>query len=301
MIDNRLRTRVHGAVVKEIRAIFQGAGFAEVVSTELQPIKTNPFIEQFEVKSSVYSGYLAQRSQLALILGAREFEKAYVLEKVFRGDSPSVRNRLLQFHYVQGVMPGDLASALEFHKEMIIRILIAGRVAAGDLNAQPSVTQKAYRVACSDIGKTDTVDLELEDQLKIVANCNSDLVYLTNKPVVLEPMQFDTRSTPEPQNFEVLAPFAGEIGSGMSIEINSAAFLSMFRSSAYRKALVYMGHPDVDTAIGPYADSLGGLSGSYVSVGFSLERVLQTILRVSDINEAVFLPSDAVGTLSSAH
>lgn len=278
--------RMNAAARREIRNIMHKMGFYEIQSPALEKGLTNPFSKQFKVQGASYEGYLTQRSNLSLVQAAAELSKVYSFDAVFRDDAPDLRNHLLEYHYLQAICPGKIEDA-----ESVVRDIFCAVAAAvgSDTSQWQNVDHVTHQDAHAIVNIGPSDDMNLDQQLELAARFGG-FVYLWDKPASLEPLQFNVRRDNPRHNFEVIANYAGEVGSGSELETNPDKAREAFKASHYRNAMIETACFNIDEIARPYFKSLGELRGDFISFGLSFERLLQAISGTQNINNVVDFP-----------
>jgi len=234
---------------------------------------------------NVFRGSLLESASFSLAQALIHFDQVFSLTPSFRIDEVRKPNCLSQFTYLEMHFKGNFEMAITQAEGLLAHardmFLADGGSCRSELEFDLPLRRLDFREAVSSIGSGVESDLELPDQLRIVENFGSKPVVVTNIPAHLKPFEFDIRGSDGiALNFDLLVPWAGEIGSGSELESDKEILFRLARNSPLLRGLMDIGEPEeaLDAYVG-----LVVTAGGQAQAGLSVERIAQFLNGATDI------------------
>lgn len=291
LVNQQLRT---------LRDVFTDAGCIEIVTPSLEPKGPIPFQSPIQVTLNGVDALLSVAPDPYLVSAAQSAERVFTIANAFRDDDPS-SNRLLEFRYAQAWLPGSLSDGMYLTERVFLAFLsevLTRRMLPADRLDEIQTLQAPFRRLCysdalSALGKQPNNKLVHDDHLQLCKLEGNRPIILIDFPPREEPSIFDAIHRKKNGDtvlayFELIAPYAGEVGSGRQIETDLAKLQAQFSSSAYVNELKLAGQSTAP--VDEYANLLQSFSGPLVATGVGLERMLQFFMGETTIENTVLFP-----------
>ncbi|MGN3708649.1 amino acid--tRNA ligase-related protein [Achromobacter xylosoxidans] len=217
--------------LRAMRSAFYKARFTEVLTPALEVITVRDTLAlETSLAGQTFALSISPDPWLEQCLSVKD--RVFSIAKAFREDSIDTV-RLAEFHYAQFWMYASLEDAmslLEFIFSKMFNELDTQLVLAGQSVPKPDFClpfpRMTYNDAALSIGKTSADKLNRDDYINICARHGSP-VFVLHFPPEHEPRLEDAVKLKEGsqellENFELIAPFAGEVGSGREVLVSAS-------------------------------------------------------------------------------
>jgi len=293
----KIRSTVFSSAVR----FFDENGFLYINTPKLTILGLESGAQLFEVNYFKKKVYLAQSPQLyKQMFAAGCFEKVYEIAPVFRAESSHTTRHLTEFTGIDFEMSfikdeTDVINITEsLLKYIIAEIKDKRKHELNILNVNLQIPDKIPRIEMNqmkqwlrdehnkDISEDDDLDSEAEKlSAKIIKDkLNSDVYFLTDFPFASRPFYTMKKGSKSTRSFDLV--YNGvELATGSQREHR----IEILKKQAQEKDINFK-------AMKEYADIFIYGCPPHGGVGMGLDRIIQQILNLSNVREAVLLPRD---------
>jgi aspartyl/asparaginyl-tRNA synthetase len=293
-----------GCQLQALRNKFSSSGFLEILPPHLEPYHPTPFARSLEVNISSNTdprqGILSIAPDPYLASALTLVDRAYCITSAFRNDRLPT-NQLLEFTYVQAWANGTLEEGIalleSLFESVISDVTTQGLVDSDQAESLTGFPGRFERISHSDalvaVGKNEGSYLAYADHLNLTQQFRSNVICVDGfppdeEPRIFDAVQYSADGKTKIKNFELLAPFCGEVASGREVVTDPDMLLHQFENSRYLSELLRAGF-NRDSVSG-YAGLLGKLSSPVFCISIGFERFTQYLLGQDLIEDAVLFP-----------
>lgn len=293
--------RLVGGVLKSVRNTFQSQNFIEVIPPTLEDVHDTRFVETLTV--DLGEGRAVKHAQLSagptgyLESLLPHVGSVYAISPAFRGNRGP--DWLMEFRYVQATGRGNLDASMKLATKVLSdasKALKAAGHTPGDHLKNLDPVKISYRKAAELVGAKYGQVFTQRQYLDLCAAHRNRPIFVVGVPLSVEPSAaLGSRMLDEgPAFFELVVPYAGELGAGKEYEKSAANFRRQTNSSDYLKEAAANWHTTQtgykEEELDGFARGLAELPSPSYSFTMGLERLTQFLLGSERITDAVVFP-----------
>ncbi len=293
---------IRSAIVRAVTEFFDSEGFTNISTPKITAAGVESGAEMFAVKYFNKEAFLSQSPQIyKQMMVAAGFEKVYEIGTVFRAEKSHTTRHVTEFTGIDMEMGfikdmGDVMDAVEklfiyiidYVKKNSKKDLETLKIELNSLKNIPRITMKEAKKLLAEknkkLGENEDLDSEAEKILgEIIAEKNnSNFVFVTNYPWKIRPF-YHMKPEDDPNgtcSFDLIWNGV-EIATGAQREHR----YEILKKQAKEKGI------NLDS-MKEYADIFKFGCPPHGGIGLGLDRMVQRLLNLSNIREAILFPRD---------